>query len=588
MSLEDAKLEELVWDYWEDAEDGDDGVPSYAADFETTVDADDCRVWAWAACEVGRPDDVSYGTDIGGFIDWCEVHCGSKVYFHNLKFDGKFILSRLLEDGWTWVPDRKDCGRRRFTTLISDMGMWYSVKIWFDARRSVEFLDSLKVIPLPIAKIPAAFGLPIEKLDLDYAAGREVGHELTEDEKAYISNDVRIAAMALEEMRGQKMTKMTAGSNAFSDYREMVGGRKRFRDWFPVPSYDKDLRQGGCYKGGFTAVNPIYAGRIVGAGSSYDVNSLYPSVMASAHGELLPFGEPVAYDGMYVRDEEYPLYIQFVEADFRVKPDHIPCIQLKGNRMFGETEYIRDSNGLQTLCLTSVDLELMMDQYDVFDLRCIRGYKFRGSRLLFKDYVDKWTAVKTKATVEGNSGMRTIAKLQLNSLYGKMATNPVKQSKRPYLEDGVVRYALLPEEEAEPVYLPVGAFVTAHARSFTIRAAQANYDRWLYCDTDSCYLLGDEPPADMEVDPVELGAWKKEHSFDRFKALRAKSYCFEEGGELTVHCAGMPSKCHSGVTMDNFDYGASFEGKLRPKDVKGGIILVDDVFTIHEKGGENH
>ena len=73
-----------------------------------------------------------------------------------------------------------------------------------------------------------------------------------------------------------------------------------------------------------------------------------------------------------------------------------------------------------------------------------------------------------------------------------------------------------------------------------------------------------------------------EHRFDRFKALRAKSYCFEEGGELVVHCAGMPSRCHSGVTMENFAFGRQFAGKLRPKDVKGGTILVEDVFTIHE------
>ena len=84
------------------------------------------------------------------------------------------------------------------------------------------------------------------------------------------------------------------------------------------------------------------------------------------------------------------------------------------------------------------------------------------------------------------------------------------------------------------------------------------------------------------MDDVELGAWKMEHVFDRFKAIRAKTYCFECGGELTVHCAGMPARCHGSVTMENFEYGASFEGKLKPKDVKGGTILIDDVFTIHK------
>ena len=43
--FEDKQLDTLVWDYGE-REEGE--VPSYAADFETTTLADDCRVWAWA------------------------------------------------------------------------------------------------------------------------------------------------------------------------------------------------------------------------------------------------------------------------------------------------------------------------------------------------------------------------------------------------------------------------------------------------------------------------------------------------------------------------------------------------------------
>mgnify|MGYP003207143962 FL=1 len=81
---------------------------------------------------------------------------------------------------------------------------------------------------------------------------------------------------------------------------------------------------------------------------------------------------------------------------------------------------------------------------------------------------------------------------------------------------------------------------------------------------------------------TDLGAWKREHDFERFKALRAKTYCFEEAGELIIHCAGMPTRCHTHVTMENFEYGSSFEGKLKPKDVKGGTILEDTMFTIHK------
>jgi hypothetical protein len=46
----------------------------YAADFETTTDINDCRVWAWCVCEIDNPDALSYGTDIVTFLDFCKVH----------------------------------------------------------------------------------------------------------------------------------------------------------------------------------------------------------------------------------------------------------------------------------------------------------------------------------------------------------------------------------------------------------------------------------------------------------------------------------------------------------------------------------
>lgn len=580
----DKKLDELVWN--EETEE-ELNVPSYTADFETTTDADDCRVWAWVTCEIGNPENVQLGVDIESFIDWCELHAGSRVYFHNLKFDGKFILYHILTNGWRWIPVKSECDTETFTTLISDMNQFYSIKMWFEESKAIEFFDSLKIIPLPVASIPGAFGLEQHKLELDYKAKREPGHQLTEHEKDYITADAVIVALALAVMFDQGMKRMTAGSNAFKDYKKIIGGDKRFRDWFPEPDYDKELREGGCYKGGFVAVNPKFAGKIVGEGISFDVNSLYPSVMHSMHGEVLPYGEPIYYEGNYISDTIYPLYIQFVEADFKIKENHIPCLQLKGNNRFVPTEYIEDSKGMQTMCLTSVDLEMLFTQYDVFDIRYISGYKFKGSTELFSKYVDKWTEVKTQATIDKNGGMRTIAKLQLNSLYGKMATNPVRRSRRPYLEDGIVKYKLLPEEYGEAVYLPVGAFITSYARAYTVTAAQNNYDRWLYSDTDSNYFLGTEPPVGIEVHDIKLGAWKHEHTFKRFKALRSKTYCFETEDEgLVIHCAGMPTRCHNNVNMMNFNYGESFEGKLMPKEVKGGIILTDAKFTIKKKEDE--
>ena len=41
----------------------------YTADFETTTDPEDCRVWAWCICDTDNIERVEFGTDIESFIN---------------------------------------------------------------------------------------------------------------------------------------------------------------------------------------------------------------------------------------------------------------------------------------------------------------------------------------------------------------------------------------------------------------------------------------------------------------------------------------------------------------------------------------
>ena len=43
----------------------------FTADFETNVSETDCRVWAYALCEIGNTDNFIYGNNIEDFIKWC-------------------------------------------------------------------------------------------------------------------------------------------------------------------------------------------------------------------------------------------------------------------------------------------------------------------------------------------------------------------------------------------------------------------------------------------------------------------------------------------------------------------------------------
>lgn len=543
----------------------------YVGDTETTYDAENenAWVWLWSICSVDNPDDIVYGYDGESLIHELEKHVGDRVYFHNLKYDGEFIFWLLDTMNYRWLPEDRRQYVKTYKTLITDDRQVYAIKISPEGRGYVELYDSLKVIMLPVRDIARAYGLPESKGDIDYEMLRPVGYRPTVEELDYIRRDVQIVALALQRFQDEGETAMTSASNAMRYYKNLLGGNDRFRKVYPVLDKPVDDFIRKSYRGGFTYVKKSIQGLDVYNGMVYDVNSLYPSVM---YNEVMPYYDPVWYDGKPTKTEEYPLYIVNIDVWFTLKQDHIPTMQLKRNIKFGQTEYIEDSQGIINCTLTSVDLELLFEQYDIEYIRYNGGYRFHGSDAQFKEYIDYWTGIKVQAAKDGNKGLRSMAKLKLNSLYGKFASRMDGTTRKPVIEGDRLRYVLVEGEDRKPVYTAVGAFVTAYARAKTIRTAQSVYDRFCYADTDSIHITGTEPP-DIDIDDYRLGAWKLESSFTRARFLRAKCYLEEIEGSNVVHVAGMPHNVHDQVTFDNFRLGAVYDDKLYTKHVHGGIIL---------------
>lgn len=549
----------------------------FVADFETTTDEHDCRVWATGITEIGNGFGFTFGNDIEYLFKFMRTNIGSIFYFHNLKFDGTFIMPYLIKNGYKHITEKKYATPKTFTTLISDMGQFYSIEIYFTKKKKVTIYDSTKILPLKVSDVPKAFGLKESKLSIDYKEYRKPGHKLTNAEIDYLRADCDIVAKALYEMFKLGMDKMTIGSCALTEYKKLVGSKK-FDKIFPYVGFDMDKQIRATYKGGFTYVNPEFKGKDMGEGISLDVNSLYPAVMYSCD---LPFGLPVKFEGEYDHDELYPLFTQTFSCQFTVKDDYIPTLQIKNNLAFMPNAYVETSGDEEIeLSLTSVDFKLFMEHYDVFNIDFKGGYKFKSTNTMFRDYIDKWMDVKIKATIEDNEGLRTIAKLMLNSLYGKFALNPVVQSKIPYLKDGAIAYRLGEQEVRKGIYIAVGSFITSYARQITITAAQSVKDRFMYADTDSLKLIGLDEPTNLEIDKSKLGAWKNEGSFDRARFVRQKTYITEKDCELHVTCAGLPEQSHEFVTWDNFHEGAIYGGKLMPKNVENGVVLLEKEFTI--------
>lgn len=221
----------------------------FTVDFETcTWLKNETFVWAWAICEIGNESNVQIGNNIDSFISQCLENKNSIFYFHNLKFDGEFIIYWALKNGFKHVENIKDVESKTFTTLISDLGQFYSITLYFYKKGKhvikLTFIDSLKILPFSVNDIAKSFNLPISKLEIDYNKPRKRNHKLTKQEKDYITNDVKIVAMALKFMFDQKLKKMTIGSNALGYYKELMTASK-FLHYFPLldKEIDEDLRQ---------------------------------------------------------------------------------------------------------------------------------------------------------------------------------------------------------------------------------------------------------------------------------------------------------------------------------------------------------
>lgn len=518
------------------------------------------------------------GLDIESFMDAIQSH-NMRMSFHNLKFDGSFILDYMLKNGYEHVETR-GLENNQFKTLISDDGKFYSITIRHDNGVTTDLVDSLKKLNMSVAVVAKSFNLPEGKGDMDYELERPVGYEPTPEEMDYLRRDVSIMGKAMSQVKASGMTRLTVASDSLSEYKAIVGD-KTFNRVFPILSYDMDKEIRRSYRGGFTHADTRFQLQKTGAGSVFDVNSLYPSVM---YNRIMPYGLPQWQHDFPETTERFPLSIFGVTFTAKLKPNHIPCIQVKAGSIYNPAEYLTEIVEPTTLVMTNIDLALYMDHYDMDILSFDGGWRFRATTGLFADYIDKWSQIKAEST----GGLREIAKLHLNALYGKFGSNPNVQSKIPYLEDNRVKYRLGEPERRPPVYTAVSVFTTSYGRDLTIRAAQANYSTFAYADTDSLHLLTQDAPVGLEIDPHAMGAWKHEYNFKHGMYVRSKMYLEQvqgdwgkhKDGEFINRMAGVPEKVSAALTFDDIYDGNVLDGKRVAKTVPGGIYLTPVPYEI--------
>lgn len=598
------------------------------ADFETTVDDNpsvqrSTEVWSAAWVELdGNAFGIEHSiTDFMKYLFSLRTNCN--VWFHNLRFDGSFIVDWLLRSGWIFHKDTKhDFENKMFSTLITSQNRWYSIILKYGSR-TITFKDSVKLIPLSLEQVGKAFDTKHRKTTMEYKGHRYAGCPITSKELEYIINDVMVLKEALAKMQSEGHLKLTIGAccvGEFKSYFTKDQYERIFPDltqcstpkWIPEPSaYDYIIKS---YKGGWSYLKKEHASKRVYGGKVYDVNSLYPSVMHSKSGNYYATGKPVFYKGappeFFWRDNIVGLI--HLRCSFKIKPGYLPTIQIKNDWRYKGTEWLETSalryNGkdydyyerdgkiytpVVDLYLLKSDYKLLMEHYNVDNVEYLDGCYFNGIIGIFDEYIDKYMEIKMTTK---DKGMRQIAKLFLNNLYGKLATKKTADWLEPFLdsETDSVQFSSHSGDEKPTISIINGSLVTAYARYFTISHAQKNYDAFIYADTDSLHMF-DFPTVGIVEHPSALLTWKNESTWSSAIFIRQKTYAEfirkENGEKVTPHweikCAGLPDsgkeKFLAMHPITDFKIGLFIpNAKLKPKRIHGGTVLVETDFTLRK------
>ena len=323
-------------------------------------------------------------------------------------------------------------------------------------------------------------------------------------------------------------------------------------------SYDRDFPHienslaleyiDGSYRGGIIRVQKDYLKKdYKGDFMVYDFNSMYPTMMLQRY--------PTGFPQFFANRSEavangYDLTIHKVWVRrAKIRQGFEPFIQFKTEiaYTYEYPEQFEDA----ILYLWDIEMEQFEFFYDVEYKSKDDVLGFKSSTGHFNAYINYWKAEKDKSKLENDKVGHMIAKVALNSLYGKFGTKYIHDNIVYTYANGQLKRTYTSKVSTAKYYRPFASFITAKARTKLILQIQNNADKFIYCDTDSIYFKGSRTP-DLEIHKSKLGAWKLEGIYKRI-IIKAPKYLIKQrtNGDVERVMAGTIEEIANNITFDN-------------------------------------
>lgn len=497
------------------------------ADFETDHNQSEGWVAQWAAVEAIDYRRLKYRQEHGYTLDGFKQYIYRLmenpsiqyyVYFHNLKYDVNFMWGFINELMELCADDE------RYMPPIVRMGAPIIMRF-----RNIEFRDSARKMPAgtTVAQMGDMIGLPkLESPRGNFDAGWS--KDLTDDEFQYVIHDAAIVALIMQQMHFNDATHATTSGDAWASARAIynkVNGRGAWDDDFPELSLDMYDLFWPAYQGGLNISH--HKGIIHDTICHVDRNSMYPSILSGVPSmgvvPVLPCGQPKRLKKGTPSEAGYELYIMRATMKLRLKPGMIPVFHFKllndaiSEGFENTTEFVVETKEWHELMLSSVEYANICRFYEVrFKPNAEVAYWCFDARAgLFKDYVDYWYDKKKNAKDKVD---RNLAKLMLNSLYGRFGMSPYQDEFSlefdPMIDDYRPKGRRMTRDEVTkvPGYLPIAIFTCAWARwalcDAILTVGPMNV---IHCDTDSVIYFGTIHDTDALGHTDALGDWKEDY-----------------------------------------------------------------------------